>query len=179
MEKFLSADRRLYTLVHLRWRYRPLDRFMVLLTNVGTKGAIWLLIVAILELARVPRAGDALILVCASLLFTLGIINLVLKPLVARQRPYEGQAANTLLIGRQDPHSWPSAHSGSAMAAATALAAVYPPWSPLIFLLGFAIGYSRVYVGVHFPVDVLAGFAVGLVAAGIVLAIGLLFGLPV
>src|SRR5262249_55513672 len=70
----------------------------------------------------------------------------------------------------RDP-SFPSGHTTIAFAAATVLTYYRPRWAPAFFLLAVAIGYSRVYVGVHYPLDVLGGALLGLLVGGIVIAL--------
>ena len=70
----------------------------------------------------------------------------------------------------KDP-SFPSGHTTIAFAAATVLSYYRPRWAPAFFLLAVAIGFSRVYVGVHYPLDVLGGAILGLLVGGIVIAL--------
>jgi undecaprenyl-diphosphatase len=85
---------------------------------------------------------------------------LVLKPAFERPRP-------SLTVPQADPlmgaggYSMPSGHAATAFAGAVALAFLWKRAAPLFFLLSTAIAFSRVYVGVHYPGDVLAGAALG------------------
>ena len=165
----LGSDLLLYRVIHSRLRARRLDQIMVRLTSSGTKGAIWLLIASILVIIPVPHGRQSAVLLVAALLIAQGASNLVLKPLFRRQRPYEKHADVTLLVRAPGPNSWPSGHAASSMAAAVILAVMYPFWSPAAILLAVGIAYSRVYVGVHYPADVLSGAVIGTMCAALVL----------
>lgn len=171
MQALYNADRGLYLLIHSRFRASWLDPFMIWLTKAGTKGVLWLGLAAGMVVDGSTRGRWVAILSIAALLAAEGLINLVLKPVIRRQRPYEHPGLAALLVGAPGPHSWPSAHSGSSIAAAVVLATAYPIWGIIFLLTALLISYSRVYVGVHYPFDVAAGIVVGIVAAAAVLAI--------
>lgn len=169
MNPLSEADREAYRVVHSRLRARWLDPGMILLTRAGTKGAIWFALALGLLIDGSAHARTAAVLMAAALLLAEGLINWVLKPIFRRDRPYQQPGLARLLVSAPGPHSWPSAHAGSSAAAAIVLSAAYPLWSPLFILVALLIAYSRVYVGVHYPLDVLAGIAVGIVSAAAVL----------
>ncbi|HEX6507579.1 MAG TPA: phosphatase PAP2 family protein [Chloroflexota bacterium] len=174
--KLIDWDRRIYSVLQGRLRAGWANRPMILITQSGTKGTIWLIIAAVVFVAGGAHGRHAAALSVASLLLAEGIINLVLKPAIARERPY-GQRGpgrlRTLLVKAPGPHSWPSAHAGASMAAAVVLSVYYPQFAPVFLALAVLIAYSRVYVGVHFPLDVLAGSAIGAICAATVLTCSL------
>ena len=104
------------------------------------------------------------LLVLLSLAFNMVICNLLLKPLVARTRPYD-LLGYEILVRRLGDYSFPSGHTSASFAAATAIYAIDRRWGAAAYVLAALIGFSRLYLGVHFPTDVLAGAVVGILAA--------------
>lgn len=163
MNPVYEADRRAYLLIHSRMRAPWVDPAMIWATKAGTKGVVWLGLAAGLFIGSHSHGRWAAILAVAALLAAEGVINVVLKPLVRRDRPFAKPGLASLLVAAPGPHSWPSAHAGSAVAAGVVLALSYPLWSWAFLLLAALIAYSRVYVGVHYPLDVAAGMLIGVV----------------
>lgn len=171
MSSLYNADRRLYLLLHSRFRFAWLDPIMVWLTKAGTKGVLWFGLAAGMLVDGSERGRWVAILSIAALLLAEGVINFILKPAIRRRRPYEHPGLSALLVSAPGPHSWPSAHAGSSVAAAAVLAAAYPIWGIVFLVIALLISYSRVYVGVHYPFDIAAGVGVGIVAAGVTLLV--------
>jgi len=84
-----------------------------------------------------------------------------LRVAIDRSRPWRRYALpHTLVPAPKDP-SFPSGHTTIAFASATVLTFLQPRLGPALFLLAAAIGFSRIYVGVHYPLDVLGGAVLG------------------
>ena len=91
----------------------------------------------------------------------------LLKSAVGERRPQLPRP----LIGIPHSKSFPSGHAATSFACATVLAVLAPRAAPLFLVLAVAIAYSRLYVGVHWPLDVLAGALIGLVTALLLLSV--------
>lgn len=140
---------------------------MLLLSFVGRRGGIWLVLGALLAFRRRSAAQGVwqmvLAIGCAALL-TDGLM----KPAVGRLRPFESDPAIRVIDTRPETRSFPSGHASMACAGAYALARVWPEARMVLWTLAALIGFSRIYVGVHYPLDVLAGALIGVVCAAFV-----------
>ena len=132
-------------------------------THMGDSGLLWIILCLVLLLfPKTRRVGIAgALALCFSLLCT----NLFLKPLVDRPRPWLTVEALNNQDNELDPRSYPSRHTTAAFAAGTALFRTLPKgakkWKWGVMALAVLMGLSRLYVGVHYPSDVLAGAVVG------------------
>ena len=88
-----------------------------------------------------------------------------IKTLVNRDRPPVRYAEPKALVGVPHDHSFPSGHAATSFAGATMLAFAFPRLAPILLVLAAGVAFSRVYVGVHYPVDVIAGAALGVLVA--------------
>jgi undecaprenyl-diphosphatase len=135
----------------------------VWLTKIGTHGLVWLAIALVVTLVWHRLAPFALVLVAVAAAD--GLAGLV-KLAVGEHRPNEPDPLVTI----PHSHSFPSGHTATSFAAATVLTALVPRAAPAFFLLAAAIAYSRLYVGVHFPLDVVGGAVIGVATALLLLA---------
>jgi undecaprenyl-diphosphatase len=99
------------------------------------------------------------------------VVSTGIKDLVGRPRPFVRNPLPHPLGRVPKDSSFPSGHASMAFAAATVLSYYRPRWAPAFFLLAVAIGFSRVYNGVHYPLDVLGGAVLGLLLGGLVIAL--------
>lgn len=139
---------------------------MKFISSLGNAGIFWIFMCIIfLCFKRTRKAGLAGLL---SLLLCLIVTNIGLKNIVARMRPYHRFEDILPLIGHPGDFSFPSGHSASAFAAAGAFAGNLNRRVGAVFLLlALCIALSRLYLGVHYPSDVLAGIFIGLIISWI------------
>lgn len=142
-------------------RNNLLDPFMKLYTQLGNTGMLFI-VLGVLMLFFKPTRKAGLSALCA-MLIGLIVVNFTIKPLVSRPRPWLVIENFVNLVPEHDPNSFPSGHTNAAFAFALAVCRSAPKRWMKITAIGMAVvmGLSRLYVGVHFPSDVLAGAVVG------------------
>lgn len=138
------------------------DDLMRAITMLGDGGFIWIVLgVGLLLYRRTRWTGFAVLLALA---LTAVVVNLGLKPLVDRLRPCDIMGFTLLPVCPPDP-SFPSGHTAAAFASAGVLWLRRSPWFWAALILAALIAFSRLYLFVHFPTDILAGILLGLTGA--------------
>ena len=148
---------------HLRCEF--LDMAMPWISWTANHGEIWILLAVVLVLLKGQRRHGAA--VAFGLTLDLIACNLVLKPLIGRLRPFVERPDVVLLIPPPGDASFPSGHTAASFAAVFALKASGSPlWKPAL-LWALLIAFSRLYLYVHWPSDVLGGAVLGAVVGGL------------
>lgn len=148
----------LYALQNLRCEF--LDKFILALTwLVGDYGQLWAIVGALMLFFKKTRKCGIAVLVSYALVFLGG--QYVLKDLIARERPCVIDQTVELLVARKTSYSCPSTHTAWAFAAATSIFLHFKKWGIGLFVVAAVIGFSRLYLFMHFPTDVLFGAVLG------------------
>ena len=142
-------------------RNEVLDPIMLTITSLGNAGIVWIIISLILLIIKKTRKIG---ICCAvALILQLTLINGILKNIVGRIRPYEVIDGLNCLVGVQKDPSFPSGHTTSSFAVAWIIFKKLPKKFGIpALILAALIALSRLYVGVHYPTDVLAGVFIGI-----------------
>jgi undecaprenyl-diphosphatase len=140
-------------------RVGALDPVFVAATVVGYAGLIWIALAPILAAwARAPILRTTL--VTAAAVWSADLLATLLKSAFDRPRPFESHHVDVLVSGTVGA-SLPSGHAATAFAGAVVLRGLLGRGGPALFALATVIAVSRVYVGVHYPFDVLVGALLG------------------
>jgi undecaprenyl-diphosphatase len=141
-------------------RVAALDPLFVLFSEVGRSGMVWLVIASVLAIGKRISWRDVARLVLA-LAVALPLTDHVLKPTIHRSRPFVVSPSVMVIGSRPADASFPSGHATGAFVGAVVLSEAAPTLALVWWGLACCIAYSRVYLGVHYPLDVLAGASVG------------------
>jgi undecaprenyl-diphosphatase len=136
----------------------------------GRAGIVWLVLGAVLTVMRRMRPSGFVEL-ALSIVLASALTNHVFKPVVGRARPYVSAPSPAIIGGRPDDASFPSGHATNAFAGITVMSRAAPRARFLWWSLAVLIAYSRVYLGVHYPLDVIGGAVVGWLSAAAIIRV--------
>jgi len=155
-----GIDRRLYHLINGLPHSAYSDRYVSVLSDLG-EGIGWVAGGAALMILGGPKGRRAGLATALASVAATYVVQTRVKPLFRRVRPFVNREARVVGL-RPSDHSFPSGHTASSFAAATALAFYYPKAAPLAYGVATAVGASRVHLGVHFPSDAAVGGVIGI-----------------
>jgi membrane-associated phospholipid phosphatase len=164
LQNFVNADHWLFERINGGMGNPVFDAVLPFITDLNHNRYLPYALLAIVLVWAVKQRYRAMMWML-TLVIAVGVSDLVsyrvVKSLAERNRP---EQAGVHVVLRTDHHSgssFPSNHAANAFAGATVLSGAFPVATPLWFLIAILIALSRVYVGVHFPLDVLAGALLG------------------
>lgn len=168
MEGFLRLDTQVFLLINHLPHNALFNAVGLGLSAIGTAGIVWLFIAGVFFVFEEKKDH----FIFAPLLLTGAtswiLVEKILKPLITRPRPTAQMGAIILGLNLTDSYSFPSGHATIAWALAGVLANKEPKWKWGLYLLATLISFSRIYIGKHYPLDVivggLAGWGIGAVA---------------
>lgn len=161
MNFITNIDFSILDFIQNHFRSGALDWIMPKISFLGNAGLIWIVIsVVLLSIKKYRKLGITLVI---GLLLGLLIGNIILKPLVARPRPCWINSDIALLIASPKDFSFPSGHTLSSFIAAIIILKENKPFGYAAMILAILIAFSRMYLYVHFPSDILAGIILAVI----------------
>ncbi|HIE52068.1 MAG TPA: phosphatase PAP2 family protein [Armatimonadetes bacterium] len=168
----LAWDRALFELLNQTGQNRLFDVLMPFITDFDH----WKIPLALVVVGLCGWGGKqgrrVVLLALLTVALSETLTSHILKPWVARLRPCHVLPQVHLLVGCSSSYSFPSSHAANSLGLATVFGYYYRRWAWLFVALALLVGYSRIYVGVHYPLDVLGGQVVGVLSAAGILAAG-------
>lgn len=168
LERLTDIDNAILHAIHDAFQSPAMDTAMTFVTSLGDMAFVWFVAAGLLLCKKEYRFYGGIVIIAIMCAYLVG--ELGLKNIIGRDRPFLADPTlATQLIALPESFSFPSGHTGSSFAAATALCflPMRHAWYKAIPLAGAAcVAFSRLYLGVHYPTDVLAGMALG-IASGI------------
>lgn len=140
-----------------------MDAVMCFVSKIGNVGMVWILLAVVLFFFSKTRRSAVILL--TALVVDVILCNGILKNAIGRIRPCDVNTAIQLLIPRPSDFSFPSGHTAASFAAVTSLMLAHEKtlWKPAM-VLAILIAFSRMYLYVHYPTDILGGILVGIVS---------------
>jgi len=161
MDVIQNIDNTILQFIQINMRSSIMDKVMPLITSLGNGLTIWMLIGVIFVIYKKYRRYGFMIICSLILCFIIG--NLSLKPLVARFRPFEvTPLLKGLLIRPPTDFSFPSGHTMCSFAPAVVIFYMNKRIGIFALILSSLVGFSRLYLYVHYPSDVFGGMIIGI-----------------
>lgn len=146
-----------------------MDKIMTTITSIGNAGFIWIVIALILIIT--PRYREVGIMTLCALILNAILGELILKNIFERSRPFDILDDIILLIKTPISFSFPSGHTASSFAAVGIIGAMIKKYKWYALSLAILIAFSRMYLFVHYPTDIIGGIILGIFSSRIVLKV--------
>ena len=163
MEYILTLDNKVIRFINKNMRSPLLDKIMRFVSRLGNGGFIWITLAVSLILMGGERKKMGWLML-GSLGIESAACNLVIKPVVGRVRPFDEHNME-ITINKPKDYSFPSGHTAASFAAAVSYYLSDKKHGKAAIAGAIAMGFSRIYLLVHYPTDVICGAALGIVSA--------------
>jgi undecaprenyl-diphosphatase len=171
LENLTKLDTTLFYFLNVKLQNGLFDFLMPVLTNLDYWRIPLGLMVILLLIFGKKKGRITIVLLVLGITLSDQVCNSLIKPLVGRIRPCNVLQNIHLLVNCTKSYSFPSSHAMNMFTGVTLLSYSYRKIKVILFIIAILVSYSRIYVGVHYPFDVLAGAILGIFCAFIILTI--------
>lgn len=169
MNFILNIDNAILDFIQNNLRSSFLDKVIPVITSLGNAGILWIIIAIILVISKKYRKYGIIMAIALVIMLIFG--NGILKNLFQRVRPYEANGFKDLLIKKPIDTSFPSGHTYASFASAGVLYYMNKKVGITAYILAALIAFSRLYLYVHYPSDVLGGMILGILTSFVAIKI--------
>jgi undecaprenyl-diphosphatase len=172
-QRLREQDRRIFLFLNGSFHSRPLDVFMVILTQFGNAWVLIPVLALILHRVEGVWLSHRFIVIAVALALG-GIMGSIIKNIIKRRRPLSafrediknGTVSVHTVLERARKKSFPSGHAQTALGAFVAITWYWAGWfTPVLFVWALVVSFSRIYLGIHFPLDVGGGAVLGVMVS--------------
>jgi undecaprenyl-diphosphatase len=164
-----KLDERILNIINKYCRNQLLDRIMPAITDLGNLGIIWIIIS--LFLLKIKMYKEVGIMILSGISLSTILSEGIIKHIVHRSRPCDEIKPDNLLIQKPLSYSFPSGHTASSFTAAGILDIMIKQYGLYAMILAALIAFSRIYLLVHYPSDIIAGIVLGLICSIIIVSV--------
>lgn len=140
-----------------------MDSIMIFITNLGDRGFIWIIIGIILLISKKYRKIGLAMLIALAVTSLIG--EVFIKNIIQRPRAFTTFPDIEIIIKEPLSYSFPSGHTASSFAAAMVLGYYIKNWKYLFYFFAALVAFSRLYLFVHYPSDIIGGISLGVVCS--------------
>lgn len=162
-------DMKALNYINKHWRNSFLDKLIPIITALGNLGLVWIVISLYLIKRGLYKIDGFMVL--SALVLTTTVGEGIIKHLIRRGRPFVAEQNGDLLIAKPITYSFPSGHTASSFAAAGIFILTNNPLFIYVTMLAVLIAFSRLYLNVHYPTDVVSGIVLGLICSNVIVSI--------
>ena len=158
IEILKKIDNTIFRWINVKFRNKTFDKIMPIITSAGNLGIVWIIISVLLMTKQDYRVLGQMILMALIITTILG--EGIIKHIVRRSRPFQDKEEK-LLINKPITYSFPSGHTASSFAALAVFLQMNGKLGLIVSPIATLIAFSRVYLKVHYPTDVIFGMLLG------------------
>ena len=171
IEQIIEIDKHIMVFFNKTISNPIFDLIMPIITNQNFLVFSGLILIGYLAYYGEKRGRITIVVLLIAASFSDAICFQVIKPWVGRIRPsHEFYDYINLLVSKGGKYSFPSNHAANSFVFATVLSYFYEKNKTFLYILASAIAFSRVYVGVHYPLDIVSGAIIGYIISWIILS---------